>query len=391
MIEGMDIREDRPRGPQRSNRLNRVSCDAPSAVAISAAVTFKTAGRPRTGSGTLEEITVAAPPAGRGRWPTLGTKHQDLNLLPIAVTLYDELSVSRAARHLGMSQPAVSKALRKLREAFADPLFVRGPSGIVPTPRAHAIVRAVRPHLTQLREDLLKGERFDPAVSTRAITLAISDIAEMALFPQIMEHFRTLAPKCAVSAVSVTDNELAHGLETGEIDVAAGHFPQLALRNFHQRQLSRHGFACLMRAGHPLWKNRLSLSTFLEAEHVVVRPDGRSQEVLERYIEHHKLRRRIAVYASHVLSVPFIVMESHLVATLPYAVATRFASLTSQVTAALPPFDLSYDLKLCWHRRFDNEPRGLWIREQLATVFKERKWLARPSDTPSVPGYSDRR
>jgi DNA-binding transcriptional LysR family regulator len=386
----MDIREDRTRGPRRSNHSNSVSCAAPSAVATAAAATFEATARRRTGSDTLPEVIVTAPPSRRGRWPIVGARHPDLNLLPIAVALYDELSVSRAARQLGMSQPAVSKALGKLRETFADPLFVRGPNGIVPTPRAHAIVRAVRPHLTQLREDLLKGERFDPAVSTRAITLAISDIAEMAFFPQVIEHFRALAPRCAVTAVSVMDNELAHGLEHGEIDIAAGHYPQLALRNFHQRQLSRHGFACLMRAGHPLWKNRLSPSAFLEAEHVVVRRDGRSQDVLERYIEQHKLRRKVAVYASHVLSVPFIVMESDLVATLPYAVVTRFASLTSRVAAALPPFDLSYDLKLCWHRRFDNEPRGLWIREQLAQVFKERKWLARPSEAPSYPERTDR-
>ena len=92
----------------------------------------------------------------------MAPKTPDLNLLPIAVALYDELSVSRAARQLGMSQPAVSKALRRLRDTFDDPLFVRGPSGIVPTPRAHAIVRAARPHLQHLQEDLLKGERFDP-------------------------------------------------------------------------------------------------------------------------------------------------------------------------------------------------------------------------------------
>jgi DNA-binding transcriptional LysR family regulator len=90
------------------------------------------------------------------------------------------------------------------------------------------------------------------------------------------------------------------------------------------------------------------------------------------------MRRKIAVFTSHVLSVPFIVMESNLVATLPYAVVTRFASLSPQVAAALPPFDLSYDLKLHWHRRFDNEPRSLWLREQLAAVFKDHKWLAPP-------------
>jgi DNA-binding transcriptional LysR family regulator len=308
----------------------------------------------------------------------LVSRHPDLNLLPIAVALYDELSVSRAARRLGMSQPAVSKALRRLREAFDDDLFVRSPSGIVPTPRAHAIIRAARPHLQHLQEDLLRGERFDPAVSTRPITLAMSDIAEMAFFPAVLEHLRIHAPKCPLRTMSMTDEQLAEALEKGEIDVAAGYFPSLSLRNFRQRRLSRHGFACLMRAGHPLWKSRLTVGNYLAAEHIVVRRPGRSQELLERYIERRKMRRKIAVFTSHVLSVPFIVMESNLVATLPYAVVTRFASLSPQVAAALPPFDLSYDLKLHWHRRFDNEPRSLWLREQLAAVFKDHKWLAPP-------------
>jgi DNA-binding transcriptional LysR family regulator len=309
----------------------------------------------------------------------VATKTPDLNLLPIAVALYDELNVSRAARQLGMSQPAVSKALRRLRETFDDPLFVRGPSGIVPTPRAHAIVRAARPHLQHLQEDLLKGERFDPAASTRPITMAISDVAEMAFFPSIIEHLRTHAPKCPVSTVSVPDAQLVQGLEKGDIDLAAGYFPALARRNFRQRRLSKHWFACLMRAGHPLWQSRLTVSDFLAAEHIVIRPEGRSQEVLERFIERRKMRRKIAVYVSHVLSVPFIVMESQLVATLPYAVVTRFTSLTSQVAAALPPFDITYDLKLHWHRRFDNEPRSLWLREQLAAAFRDHKWLAPPT------------
>jgi DNA-binding transcriptional LysR family regulator len=307
------------------------------------------------------------------------TKIPDLNLLPIAIALYDELSVSRAARRLGMSQPAVSRALRRLRETFSDPLFIRGASGVVPTPRAHAIVRAARHHLEELQGDLLKGERFDPAVAARPITLAISDVAEMAFFPAVMQHFRHHAPKSAVAAVSVSDMHLAHGLENGEIDVAAGYHPTLALRNFRQRLLAKHWFACLMRAGHPLWKRRLTVATFLEAEHIVVRPEGRSQDVLERYIERRKLRRKIAVYTSHVLSVPFIVMESGLLATLPYAVVTKFTSLTSAVVATLPPFDLTYDLRLYWHRRFDNEPRSLWIRKQLAAVFVDRKWLEPPT------------
>ena len=295
------------------------------------------------------------------------------------VALYDELSVSRAARELGMSQPAVSKALRRLRDTFDDDLFVRGPSGIVPTPRAHAIVRAARPHLQHLQEDLIKGERFDPATSTRPIVLGLSDIAEMAFLPSILDHLRAHAPKCPVLTVTASDGQLAEALEKGDVDVAAGYFPALALRNFRQRPLSRHGFACLMRAGHPLWQSRLTVSAFLAAEHIVVRRQGRSQDILERFIERRKMRRKIAMYTSNVLSVPFIVMDTQLVATLPYAIVTRFASITSQVAAALPPFDLTYDLKLHWHRRFDNEPRSIWLREQLAIVFKDHKWLAPPT------------
>ena len=309
----------------------------------------------------------------------MATKTPDLNLLPIAVALYDELSVSRAARRLGMSQPAVSKALRRLRDTFNDPLFVRSPSGIVPTPRAHAIVRAARPHLQHLQQDLVKDERFDPATSTRPITLALSDIAEMAFLGSVLERLRIYAPKSPVSTVSVGDAQLVEGLENGSIDLAAGYYPALSLRNFRQRRLSKHGFACLMRAGHPLCKSRLTVSAFLAAEHIVIRPEHRSQEVLERFIERRKMRRKVAMYTSNVLSVPFIVMESQLIATLPYAVVSRFTSLTTQVAAALPPFDLTYDLKLHWHRRFDNEPRSIWLRDQLTAVFKDLQWLPAPT------------
>ncbi|MGB8435360.1 MAG: LysR family transcriptional regulator, partial [Burkholderiales bacterium] len=95
-------------------------------------------------------------------------------MLPIALALYDELNVSRAAQTLGMSQPAVSMALRKLRTIFNDPLFIRSPTGVTPTPRAHALVRATRPLVERLRENLFLEERFDPAGSTQTISIALS-------------------------------------------------------------------------------------------------------------------------------------------------------------------------------------------------------------------------
>jgi DNA-binding transcriptional LysR family regulator len=297
-------------------------------------------------------------------------KSPDLNLLPIAFALYDELSVSRAARLLGMSQPAVSMALRRMREAFDDPLFIRIPSGITPTPRAHAIVQLARPLVQRLQQDLLKGEKFDAMTSTRTFTLALSDVGEMAFLPRVMESLRRQAPHCAIRSVAVPTGQLAHELEKGEIDLAIGYFPALALKNFRQRRVSTQRFACLMRADHPLRSERLSVADFLAAEHIVIRAEGRSQEVAERFLERRKIRRNVALFTPHFLSVPFLVAQSNLVATVPRAVAVYFASMMPQLAVALPPFDITgFDLKLHWHRRFDNEPRSRWLRDQLATVF----------------------
>ena len=228
-------------------------------------------------------------------------KNPDLNLLPIAFALYDELSVSRAARLLGMSQPAVSMALRRMREAFDDPLFIRVPTGITPTPRAHAIVRLARPLVERLQTDLLKGETFEPAGTTRPFVVALSDVGEMAFLPRVVRSLKAHAPNAQVRSVSVPTAQLAHELEKGEIDLAVGYFPALASNNFHQRRVSTHGFACLMRAGHPRWAERISRADFLAAEHMVIEEAGRSQEVLERFFGRRRIRRKVAVFASHLM------------------------------------------------------------------------------------------
>ena len=309
----------------------------------------------------------------------VATKPLDLNLLPIAFALYDEQSVSRAARVLGMSQPAVSMALKRMREAFDDPLFVRVPNGIAPTPRAHAIIQTSRPLVARLQQDLLKGQAFDPATSTQTFTLALSDVGEMAFLPRIIPLLRQLAPSCAVHSASLPPSQLAHELEKGGVDMAVGYFPTLATKNFRQRRLSVHRFACLMRVDHPLWASRLTVASFLQADHLVVREEGRSQEVLERFFARRRIRRRVLAYTSHFLGVPFILAGSNLIATVPYAVARDFAAMSPQLAVALPPFDITgFELKLHWHRRFDNEPRNRWLRDQLMRTFRDDPRMTAP-------------
>jgi len=296
----------------------------------------------------------------------------DLNLLPIAFALYDELSVSRAAQKLGMRQPAVSRALHKLRTIFNDALFIRAPTGVTPTPRAHALVRATRPLVERLREDLLTEERFNPALSTRTVSIALSDVGEMVFLPKLLERLRARAPQCTIRSVSMPPGQLVHGFEKGDIDLAVGYFPDLTKHNFLQQRLFTHHFACLMRAGHPRRAKRLSLEDFLAMEHAVVHAEGRSQEIFERFLERKRIRRKVVLLTPHFLSIPIIIAGSDLVATVPHALAIYFTRMSRDLAFAMPPFDVAgFDVKQHWHRKFHNDPRTRWLREQVANLFND--------------------
>jgi DNA-binding transcriptional LysR family regulator len=296
----------------------------------------------------------------------------DLNLLPIAIALYDERSVSRAAQALGMSQPAVSMALRRLRAAYHDPLFLRAPNGVAPTPRAHTLVRTARPLVNELRQRLLAEETFDPGFSDRSFTFALSDIGEMVFLPRLLERLRAQAPNAAIRSVSMPPLQIAAGLESGEIDLAIGHFPDLTRSSFFQQRLFTHAFACLLRAGHPRRARQLSLADFLAMEHAVVRTEGRSQEIFERFLDRKKIRRKIVLYTPHFLSLPMIIARSDLVTTVPHAIGVYFSRLSGDLALARPPFDIAgFDLKQHWHRKYHSDPRNQWLRKQVALLFND--------------------
>jgi DNA-binding transcriptional LysR family regulator len=300
------------------------------------------------------------------------TKSPDLNLLPIAFALYDELNVSRAARALGMSQPAVSMALRRLRETFNDPLFVRVPTGVAPTPRAHALVRSARPLVDQLHDNLRLEEPFDPARTAITFSIALSDVGELAFLLRLLKAFRSQAPHCVIRSVAVAPAQLAHDLEKGDVDLAVGYYPTLSSKNFRQRRVETQRFACLMRAAHPRRAAKLSIKEFAALDHAVVRAEGRSQELLERFLERRRIRRNVVLVTPHFLSIPFVIARSDLVAAIPEKLAAYFASLSPDLAVAALPFDdVVLDLKLHWHRRFDNEPRSRWLREQFIQSYAQ--------------------
>jgi DNA-binding transcriptional LysR family regulator len=202
-------------------------------------------------------------------------KRLDLNLLPIVIALYEEHAVNKTATRLGMSQPAVSAALARLRKAFDDPLFVRTAHGMEPTPRVHALIVPARDVLSRVERDVLAGLAFDPATANTTFTFALSDVGEMVFLPRIMERLQTLAPLASVRSVALSPSDVREGLETGEVDLAVGYFPDLETTNFFQQRLFTHHFCCLLRADHRISSKRLSMKQYLGLRHVAVHAAGR--------------------------------------------------------------------------------------------------------------------
>ncbi|MDY6945141.1 MAG: LysR family transcriptional regulator [Pseudomonadota bacterium] len=296
----------------------------------------------------------------------------DLNLLYVLVALDDSRSVSAAAVKLGRSQPAVSSALGKLRDFFNDPLFVRSGNNMQPTPRALSLIESARFVLGRVGSDIVAAPTFDPAVTQQVINLALSDVGEVVFLPMLLKQLRKLAPRATVRSVSSPANDVAAGLESGAIDLALGYFPDLKKHNFFQQTLFSDTFASLLRADHPVSASKLTMKQYLQLEHVVVRAEGRTEEVIERYLARKKMRRQVVLTTPHFSSAPIIVAQSDLIVTVPEPLARYFSRVSAQVRVVGLPFEPPrIDLKQSWHRKYHHDERNRWLRSVVAGLFQQ--------------------
>lgn len=292
----------------------------------------------------------------------------DLNLLAIAAAIDEARSVTRAAQALGMSQPGLSTALARLRDHFGDPMFVRTSRGMEATPRGALVVTEAREVLQRVSQRILNTPQFIANEVQTEFRFAMPDIGEMLFAPMIIKMLQQHAPRTVIRTTSYEPARLEQAMESGEVDLALGYFPDLKGSSFFQQRLLTHGFSCMMRAGHPAARG-LTQAAFSSLDHVVVEAPIRSQELIERYFERHRIARRIAMRTTHYLTLPVIVAESDLVATVPSAVGSVFARL-GKVELVAPPYAIpTFPIRQHWHRRFDLDPRSQWLRRQIAGLF----------------------
>jgi DNA-binding transcriptional LysR family regulator len=296
----------------------------------------------------------------------------DLNLLPVLVRIYEHGSVSAAAAHLGMSQSAISAALAKLRLKYGDPLFHRVGHGMQPTVRMRALIEPLREALSGVDSTFSSEQEFNPKTTEQTFTFAMSDVGEMVFMPKILRRIRQLAPRASVRSVAASAAQIERGLETGEIDLAVGYFPDLRDKSFAEKHLFYHHFVCLLRASHPITAPTLTLAQFLSLEHAVVYGAGRTYEIFERFLRAKKIQRRVALQTPHFMTIPFVISQSDLIVTVPHAVGVFVKNVHMDIRIAQPPIRTPrIDLKIHWHRNFQRDPKNKWLRETVSGLFTD--------------------
>lgn len=293
----------------------------------------------------------------------------DLNLLRVLLAIHDCGNVTAAAKRLGVSQPAASAALSRLRHSLGDPLFVRSGTAMEPTSRARSIVERTREVIATIDQEILPSPTFDPAESRDEVTFCLSEIGEVVFLPALFDRLRNKAPHVKIRCLSLGPEDLLEALRDGRVDAALGYFPDLDAPNIYQQRLFSHDLVCLIRDDHRITGPKLTMEEFCTLEHLQVRDGSRSQEMYESFLAEQGIKRKIVLQMSHYMSMSAIIERSDLIAVMPRTVAHIYKK-HSTVRMIEPPVEIPpYSLKHHWHARNQKDPRHLWLRAQIGEIF----------------------
>lgn len=291
----------------------------------------------------------------------------DLEWLSIFDEIYKTGSVSRAADRLGIAQATASIALNKLRNHFGDPLFCRTSRGMEPTPHAQAIYPELRGILTLLEKTRGARAEFDPCQATRAFRVSITDISEVVLLPDLINHLRRIAPGVHLEVEKISP-DTPRRLESGEVDLAVGFMPHLEA-GFFQQTLFTQDYVCLAARDHPRIGESLTPAGFLSEGHIVIGSSGTGHQIVEKTLAQHGMEREVVLRLPSFLGVARIVARTELLVIVPRLLGETLATQEA-VRLLPPPLELpSYAVKQHWHERYHADTGNAWLRQTLAELF----------------------
>lgn len=285
----------------------------------------------------------------------------DLNLLPVLLVMMEERNVTRAAERLGITQPALSNALNRLRETLNDPLFIRERYGMRPTPKAEQLAQVVGAALSSIDKVILGQQDFDPLNATRLFTLAPNSYVEFIMMPAIVARLRSCAPGIRLRLTPFGNDVTETGVISGNTDMVLGRIVEPP-DNLVVQHLMNEGLACVIRADHPLVGENLSAEQYEQLKHVNVLPPGRMRAGLYQALEQRGLRRQVAVSVTHFLAVPEMIAVTDYCATLPRLICQHL-SRDERLRIVPAPVDLgTFPVEMGWHARYRDDPAHRWFR-----------------------------
>lgn len=287
----------------------------------------------------------------------------NLNLLLSLEALLAERNVTRAARRLGVTQPTMSRALRRLREELDDALLVRSGQGFVRTPRGERIHASLRDGLQALRRALL-APGFDPSTARHTIALAAQDVVGVFLLPALLRRIEAEAPGLSIDVIPPRQADVVSLLAGGALDLAIGvNFPEAP--GLCRSMLFRDGWVCLARPDHPALVHGLDLDTFARLPHALASPEGEGIGVVDRALAALGRKRRIAYRTRYFIGAAIAVAQSDLILTMPGRPGADLARRLGLMPHA-PPLDLpTLEVTAVWHARVDLDPLQAWVRSAL--------------------------
>jgi DNA-binding transcriptional LysR family regulator len=289
----------------------------------------------------------------------------DLNLLVVFETILRERHVTRAGERLGLSQPAMSHALNRLRWMLKDQLFIRTPEGMMPTPRAELLAQPVRRALGEL-EAALDPEEFIPAKADRRFTIAVNNYAAVVLAGPITADCSTLAPKLRLALRPSGTLDLPDLLDRGELDIAIAALEAPADR-FDSQVLAEDDYVAVTRRGHPAARGKLDHKTFAALPHLVISSSGEDLGFVDAALAAKGLRRAIAAEAPY-LSSGTILVQSDMVSVLGRRFAQEFRRAYPIELHDLPFATPRLRSVMLWHKRFTDQPAHRWLRQTIAAA-----------------------
>ena len=306
----------------------------------------------------------------------------DLNLLPIFVALMEERSVTRAAERMGMTQPALSNALSRLRLMLQDQLFVRERYGIQPTPIALELSPLIAEALAQLDDAVLGQQAFDPAHAERLFTIAPNGYVEFVIVPAVLARLEKVAPGIKLRLTPFGNDLAETGVVSGTTALVLGRIVDPP-DNLVVQHLIDEGLACAVRADHPDIGDAMTREQFETMKHVNIVPPGRMRAGLFQALSQHQLKRDVAISVTNFFAVAEMVAVTDYCATLPSLICRRL--MHDPRLKILPaPVDLgSFPVEMAWHVRYRHDPAHRWLRALIGEVITDFKGKTAATAMPS--------